>query len=61
MRADKDPLLVSWRYGLGKVTAFTSDLSGRWGKEWVTWPALPQWQRFSTESGQVRTSLSEQK
>jgi len=43
MKVDQDPLLVSWRYGLGKVTAFTSDLSGRWGKEWVTWPALPQW------------------
>lgn len=43
MKADKDPLLASWRYGLGRVTAFTSDLSGRWGKEWVSWPALPQW------------------
>ena len=37
MKADKDPLLVSWRYGLGRVMAFTSDLSGRWGKDWVTW------------------------
>jgi len=43
MQADKDPLLVSWRYGLGRVTAFTSDLSGRWGKEWVNWKNFPQW------------------
>ena len=43
MRADKDPLLVSWRYGLGQVMAFTSDLSGRWGRDWVTWPEFPQW------------------
>ena len=43
MRADKDPLLVSWRYGLGQVTAFTSDLSGRWGREWVSWPGFSQW------------------
>jgi Ca-activated chloride channel homolog len=43
MKADKDPLLVSWRYGLGKVMAFTSDLSGRWGKDWVAWPGFPQW------------------
>jgi Ca-activated chloride channel family protein len=43
MKADKDPLLVSWRYGLGRVTAFTSDLSGRWGKDWVAWPQFPQW------------------
>ncbi|MSP38314.1 MAG: VWA domain-containing protein [Deltaproteobacteria bacterium] len=43
MRADKDPLLVSWRYGLGRVMAFTSDLSGRWGKEWVGWQNFSQW------------------
>ena len=43
MRADQDPLLVSWRYGLGRVMAFTSDLSGRWGKEWVDWSVFPQW------------------
>jgi Ca-activated chloride channel family protein len=43
MRVDKDPLLVSWRYGLGRVLAFTSDLSGRWGKDWVAWQDFPQW------------------
>jgi Ca-activated chloride channel family protein len=43
MRVDKDPLLVSWRYGLGQITAFTSDLSGRWGRDWLSWPGLPQW------------------
>jgi Mg-chelatase subunit ChlD/uncharacterized membrane protein len=37
---DDDPLLVSWRYGLGKAVAFTSDLSGRWGRHWVEWPAF---------------------
>ena len=35
-----DPLLASWRYGLGKAVAFTSDLSGRWGRRWVEWPAF---------------------
>lgn len=43
MQAEKDPLLVSWRYGLGRVMAFTSDLSGRWGKDWVSWQSFPQW------------------
>ena len=43
MKAGKDPLLVAWRYGVGRVMAFTSDLSGRWGKEWVTWKDFPQW------------------
>jgi hypothetical protein len=43
MKAGEDPLLVSWRHGLGRVVAFTSDLSGRWGREWVAWQGLPQW------------------
>jgi hypothetical protein len=43
MKVEKDPLLISWRYGLGQVMAFTSDLSGRWGKEWIAWPSFPQW------------------
>ena len=34
---EEDPLLVSWRYGLGKSVAFTSDLTGRWGRDWVSW------------------------
>jgi Mg-chelatase subunit ChlD len=37
---DDDPVLASWRYGLGKTVAFTSDLSGRWGRHWVKWPAF---------------------
>ena len=43
MKIEDDPLLVSWRYGLGNVMAFTSDLSGRWGREWVKWEDFPQW------------------
>jgi hypothetical protein len=42
MYAGDDPLLAAWRHGLGRVTAFTSDLSGRWGRDWVTWSGLPQ-------------------
>jgi hypothetical protein len=42
MQAGEDPLLVSWRHGLGRVAAFTSDLSGRWGREWMSWQGLPQ-------------------
>ncbi len=43
MRVEKDPLLVAWRYGVGRVMAFTSDLSGRWGRDWVAWQGFPQW------------------
>lgn len=39
---EDDPLLISWRYGLGRSVAFTSDLAGRWGKQWVEWPQLPK-------------------
>ncbi len=33
-----DPLLVWWRYGLGRTVAFTSDAKSRWAAEWVSWP-----------------------
>jgi Mg-chelatase subunit ChlD len=32
-----DPLLASWQYGLGRTAAWTSDLKGRWGTDWVKW------------------------
>ncbi|QUI23113.1 VWA domain-containing protein [Vallitalea pronyensis] len=33
----KDPILVSWQYGLGKTVAWTSDLSGQWSREYNAW------------------------
>lgn len=33
-----DPLLATWRYGLGRVGAFTSDAKARWASEWLGWP-----------------------
>jgi uncharacterized membrane protein len=32
-----DPVLAVWRYGVGKATAFTSDLSANWASDWVPW------------------------
>jgi len=32
-----DPVLATWRFGLGKTAAFTSDLSPNWGAAWVNW------------------------
>ena len=32
------PLLVTWRYGLGRALAFTSDVKNRWAAEWLQWP-----------------------
>lgn len=33
-----DPLLVKWRFGLGKTVAFTSDAKSRWATDWLSWP-----------------------
>jgi hypothetical protein len=32
---DLDPILATWRYGIGKTAAFTSDLATNWGADWV--------------------------
>jgi Mg-chelatase subunit ChlD len=36
-----DPILVSWQYGLGRSVAWTSDATGRWAKDWVSWEGFP--------------------
>jgi len=33
-----DPLLATWQYGLGRVTAWTSDAQGRWTAALLQWP-----------------------
>ena len=35
-----DPLLTTWRYGLGTSAAFTSDARNRWAVEWLRWPGF---------------------
>jgi Ca-activated chloride channel homolog len=47
-----DPLLVHWRYGLGKVSAFTSDVQSRWAGLWIeTWPNFAQfWSQVLRET-----------
>ena len=39
---DGKPVLAQWQYGLGRTVAWTSDLEGKWGKNWVQWSAFPQ-------------------
>lgn len=34
---EKKPLLATWQYGLGRSVAWTSDLTGRWAKDWLGW------------------------
>jgi len=41
LRVDVDkPLLVRWRYGLGRVIAFMSDARSRWAAPWVRWTSF---------------------
>ena len=37
VETEQGPLLAAWQYGLGRSVAFTSDLSNRWGKDWIKW------------------------
>ncbi len=37
IQTGQGPLLAAWQYGLGRSVAFTSDLSNRWGKDWIKW------------------------
>jgi len=34
----EDPLLAHWYYGLGRVVAWTSDVTPKWGGDWLRWP-----------------------
>ena len=37
----KDPILATWQYGLGRSVAFTSDATGHWARDWVNWKNFP--------------------
>ena len=37
-----DPLLATWRTGLGVVSAWTSDAKGRWANRWISWQGFAE-------------------
>jgi Mg-chelatase subunit ChlD/uncharacterized membrane protein len=37
----EDPLLATWRYGLGRVLAFASHGAGEWSRDWLAMPEFP--------------------
>jgi Ca-activated chloride channel homolog len=37
MSHQEDPVLATWRYGLGRSAAFTSDAKAKWGMLWLRW------------------------
>ncbi len=49
-----DPVLAAWQYGLGRTVAFTSDASGRWSGNWVSWEGFA---RFWSQT--VRWTITE--
>ncbi|MDE0527833.1 MAG: VWA domain-containing protein [Truepera sp.] len=40
--ADGDPLLASWRYGLGRVVAFSPQAAGPWSEGWIALEGYPR-------------------
>ena len=52
LNAPPAPILARWKYGLGSTAAFTSDLTTRWGRDWL------QWTKFDSVTSQLMTSLS---
>ncbi len=55
-----DPLLAHWRFGLGKVTAFTSDCKSRWAALWVSdWPGYSRlWSQILRETARPPQGLN---
>ncbi len=37
MSHQEDPVLATWRYGLGRAVAFTSDAKAKWAVLWLRW------------------------
>lgn len=40
VKKEKDPILATWQYGLGKVVAVTFDPSGSGSGDWIRWPGF---------------------
>lgn len=67
---DGTPVLAEWQYGLGRSIAWTSDVRGKWARDWVRWPGFPRFaaqlvgwvlptQRVGGLSAELRTEGSQ--
>jgi hypothetical protein len=61
-----DPLLASWRYGLGRSVAFTSDAEPRWAAHWLGWSGYGKfwsqavrWMLKRGQAGNWQTTVEE--
>ncbi len=64
-RVSGDPLLATWRYGLGRVAAFTTEADGPWSGDWTRqddfatfWSQLTRWSALTVPSGTVRMEIA---
>lgn len=64
---EPDPLLARWQYGSGRTVAWTSDMIGKWSRDWVAWSSFPglftdmvKWTfpQFSSSTFEVETEQS---
>lgn len=51
---DPDPILATWQVGLGRCTAFTSDATTRWARDWTGWSS---YQAFWLQVTRATTSV----
>lgn len=49
---DVDPVLATWRFGLGTTAAWTSDLAPNWAVDWI------EWEKYRAFVKQLATELS---
>ena len=56
---EQDPLLSTWRVGLGRATSWTSDANPRWSQFWVDWEGYASfWSTLVRDSFPVQTTTS---
>ncbi len=56
-----DPLLASWRVGLGRVSVWTSDGGERWAADWAAWDGFASfWSALVRETFPLQGSEGEQ-
>lgn len=52
-----DPVLATWRYGLGVSAAWTSDFAASWARDWMEWGSYrPFLQQLITELSRANTN-----
>ncbi len=61
---ENDPILAQWQRGLGRVVAFTGDVTTRWAADWTAWQGFDsfwaehvRWAMRPSGSAEARTRI----